>query len=268
MTAILLMFACVAGPGAETLIDDLRVVAIVAEPPEVAPGAASTLTATIADPLDQGVDLLMWTCTDLGDGCSEAESAEPGTWPASPVLDNGQASLTATVSPFLGAIVDDTAALPLVTVWALACAPGVCPAADELTADDLADPSGLMATLPLDGVALSLASLWTSARAEPHQNPLLAANFDGPLTAAPGDEVDLEFLVTRLSDPDAELSLYAYATAGGFALPTSPTIDRSPATRTFYAPEDAASGDVIDLWVVLVDDVGGAAVWTGSLLVE
>ena len=120
MTAILLMFACVAGPGAETLIDDLRVVAIVAEPPEVAPGAASTLTATIADPLDQGVDLLMWTCTDLGDGCSEAESAEPGTWPASVGLDEGRASITATVSPFLGAIVDDTAALPLVTVWALA----------------------------------------------------------------------------------------------------------------------------------------------------
>jgi hypothetical protein len=268
MTAFLLMLACVAGPGVETLIDDLRVVAIVAEPPEVAPGATSTLTATVADPTEEGVELLMWTCTDLGEGCVEGESAEPGTWPASPEVTDGLASVSATVSPFLSAIVDDTEALPLVTVWALACAPGICPTADELSAEQLADPSDLMATLPLEGVALSVASLWTSMRTEPHQNPLLAPDFDSTLTVAPGEEVDLDFLVTRLGDETAELSLYGYASAGGFALPTSPVIDTSPATRTYFAPEDAVSGDVIDLWVVLVDDLGGAAVWTGTLLVE
>ena len=75
---MILIFAlgCGAGPNDETLVDELRVLAMVAEPPEVAPGAESTVEVTVADPEGVGPDVIVWTCTDLGDGCLEA--ALPG----------------------------------------------------------------------------------------------------------------------------------------------------------------------------------------------
>jgi hypothetical protein len=263
MTApLLLLLACTAGPGEETLIEDLRVLALVQEPPEVAPGGASAVEALVVDPEGRAPTVWMWTCTDLGEGCLEA--GEEGR-PAAPALAGDRARLDVQASPALAALAGEEA-LPLVSVWALACDPAVCTAPPDEAA--MADPRALLATLPIEGVALSGTALWVGAGPDPHQNPVLTPDFDSLPAVAPGEALDLDFLVTRRSDDGAALSLYAYASAGGFALPVSAEVERSPSTRTWYAPEDAAPGEEIDLWVVLVDERAGAAVWQGTVQVE
>ncbi|MEN9787188.1 MAG: hypothetical protein RLZZ299_2452 [Pseudomonadota bacterium] len=72
MTTLLLLAAC-GGLNDETTLTELRVVAMIAEPPEVGPGQATTVTSHIVDPADAGFEVLTWTCTDLGDGCLEPD---------------------------------------------------------------------------------------------------------------------------------------------------------------------------------------------------
>ncbi len=55
---------CAMGPNTETLIDDLRVVGVTLDPPEAAPGQSVAVDVTVADPEEQGAELLFWTCTD------------------------------------------------------------------------------------------------------------------------------------------------------------------------------------------------------------
>ena len=53
------------GANEDTLVDELRVMAVVSDPPEVAPAATTTITATVADPLGVEPDVMLWTCTNL-----------------------------------------------------------------------------------------------------------------------------------------------------------------------------------------------------------
>ena len=69
MIVLLALAACGEGPSDESLIANLQVVSVVAEPPEVGPGEAVTLTATVADPAALAPEVLVWTCTSLGEGC-------------------------------------------------------------------------------------------------------------------------------------------------------------------------------------------------------
>ena len=64
LLSALFLGACM-GPNDETLVVELRVMAMVAEPPEVAPGAMTTITVHVADPLDEAPEVLFWTCADL-----------------------------------------------------------------------------------------------------------------------------------------------------------------------------------------------------------
>ena len=48
LSALALGAGC-GGANDETVVDELRVMAIVADPPEIAPGATATVTATVTD---------------------------------------------------------------------------------------------------------------------------------------------------------------------------------------------------------------------------
>ena len=76
MTALLLLLAC-GGVNDETVLSELRVLAMVAEPPEVGPGQSTTVTSWIADPTKTGFEVLTWACTDLGEGCLEPTLGVP-----------------------------------------------------------------------------------------------------------------------------------------------------------------------------------------------
>ena len=263
-----LLLAGCGGPNEETLLDELRVIAVVAEPPEVAPGATTTLTATTVDPAGVGPDVLLWTCTDLGDGCLEAAAPGFGATLATPV---DGAVVTERAAPVeLGPLVaDGTTVLPVFT-WALACAPGVCPVVDLAASDPapgtadgdtlaawLADPIGGMADLPIEGTSLALTTLGVSTRAEPLVNPTVTPRFEA-LAATPEGSAQLPFTV------EAGATAWGMTTAGGFDRASYDVVDGA-VTLTWIAPEEP--GDV-DLYVVVNGAEGGSALWRGAATVD
>ena len=74
----------------ETLVDELRVIASIAEPPEVKPGETFTYTSYIANPDNEDTVAATWVCTNLGDGCVEAQGGVDSLGTMEP---EGQASV-------------------------------------------------------------------------------------------------------------------------------------------------------------------------------
>lgn len=254
---ILLLAACAAGPNEETLLDEVRVVAVVVEPPEVAPGEAATVTVTVADPLGEGPGALAWTCTNLGDGCLEA--AEPGLGALTGEVEDGRLVATKTAPAALaGVVADGETVLPL-PLWVLACVPGLCPLVDDPTADPeataafFADPFAGMEDLPMVGASLALGRVAISTRATPLANPVVTTDVT-EVTAAPGEAVDLVFAV------EGGATAYGYTTGGGFDMTEYPVKDGA-VTLTWYAPEEPGE---FRLYIVVNGEDGGSAIWEAT----
>ncbi len=105
-TLFLLLAAC-GGRNDETTLTELRVVAMIAAPPEVGPGQSTTLTSVIVDPAAKGVETLTWTCTNLGEGCLEPTLGLSWYVTGTPDLD-GLVSATFTVPGLGGPPASDT----------------------------------------------------------------------------------------------------------------------------------------------------------------
>lgn len=266
---LLLLVGC-GGANDETLVDELRVMAIVAEPPEVAPGADSTVSVYVADPTAVGPDVLTWTCTNLGDGCLEASDPGQGTTLGS--VDGGTLDASVVASTALAGVVADGETVFPVLTWALACAPGTCPVIDlaasqpdpgsqeaEELAAFLADPFSAVADLPLQGTSLAYSQVGVSMREVPLVNPTLLATEPEPVVAA-GGEVDLAFTV----EGDGALTAYGYTTLGGFGA-TSYDVADGAVTMTWFGSEEPGEAE---LWVIVNGEDGGSAVWTGVGTVE
>ncbi|MCP4809145.1 MAG: hypothetical protein GY913_12975 [Proteobacteria bacterium] len=255
---ILLMLAC-AGPSEDTLIDELRVLAILAEAPEAAPGQTLAVETVVVDPFEDH-QLLQWTCTSLAPGtCLEADEE---TWEDltvdEPVTDF-------TISPALAAVAGDEP-LPLVSRWALACEPGACPFLDGLSGSipddlraDLQDPAELLRDLPLEGVSLAVQPVDVSTRTDMAENP--AVTCTGPSEAKPGETVDFECEVAGGFQEDA--AIWGYTSAGawiGASMPLAP--DDTSATYSWVAPD---AEQQVELWLVVTDGGRGTAVWSAPL---
>lgn len=258
------------GPNEETLLDELRVLAVVLEPPELAPGESTTVSAVVVDPLAEGVEALIWTCADLGEGCLEAAAPAQGSTVATPV-DGVISAEIAVPSALAGAVADGETVLP-VPLWTLVCAPGLCDvialaaSAPAVGSEDaqplsafLADPSAAMAELPLSGTSLALTLLRVSQRADPITNPVLTSTLTA-LTAAPEESVDIPLTVASADTTTA----YGYATGGGFDGTDAPVVDGT-VTLTWIAPEEEGT---YDLYIVVTGEDGGSAVWQMVATVE
>lgn len=217
-----------------------------------------TITATVADPLETGADVLIWHCTNLGDGCLEEGSDH--AWVES--LVDGQATATTTVPAALGAFASDEPFRGL-SAWALACEPGLCPQMDDPTVYDLADPTSWLADLPIHGVSLAFLPLAVSTRTERVENPVLTPDFDVPTAVAGGESFDLHFLVGLSVVAGPDTLAFGYATGGGFEKTEYTVGDDGEVTLTWIAPDEA--GD-IDIFVEVNDGAGGVGVWTGSVV--
>ena len=266
-----LLAACMPGPSAETLVDELRVIAAVAEPPEVAPGEASAFEVVVADPLGGGAQVAAWMCTPVGvDVCAEADQ------PLAERLAVG----TLQDGSFDGTLVVSQAAAPFVTdepvpvpVWILACAPGRCPELDALVAAAeagdasdavetiLATPTTWIADLPIDGVSLAAKELWVSTRPEGDRNHNPVLTVDGPLTSPAGAEVTLEVTV---DDADDVAQVVGLSTGGGFGLPAFDVL-AGQAVMRWFAPEEPGE---VRLYTVATDGRGGTAVWLADATIE
>lgn len=274
MMTWLLLAACSMGPSAETLIDELRVVAIRAEPPEAAPGESVSLSVTVADPQARGFDTLLWTCTLAGESCAESAGYSNGVWDG--LVLSPAAETYAVPSAFSSFLTEEP--LPLVQVWALSCEPGLCPpieaARDLSTADApqlqgwLTDPTSFLADLPLEGVSLGLRSVLLSTRSEGERvrNPAVTCTLDGddPLVAEAGGE--LLFTCALEGDITDRSSVWGYATGGGWEGATV-ALEAGDAEVSYrwFAPEEAGP---VEIWVVAVDGAGGVGLWSAVVAVE
>ncbi|HMV68223.1 MAG TPA: hypothetical protein PKA64_15355 [Myxococcota bacterium] len=272
--ALALLAACDAGPADPTVIDELTVLAIVAHPPEVAPGQSLGLDVWAVDPAGRAADLAVWSCTPWDDGCAEATVVgaplERWTWarrdargPQHPRFDVPLEAVAAIPPP---------AQTASVYLWALACRPGACdlpgllldpppdgtPERAALMAR-LADPYALLDGRPFDEASLAVHRIVLSLRSPESRNlpPVVLRIGDEPLMTRPGGSLSLSFLVT-----DA-LVVWPYATGGGFEYPRYAVADGGTGVR-WLAPDRPG---VFDLFVIADDAIGGTALWSGQAIV-
>ncbi|RME29189.1 MAG: hypothetical protein D6798_00685 [Deltaproteobacteria bacterium] len=265
----LFLVAC-GGPADVTVIHDVQVIHVGAEPPDVEPGQATTLTATIADPLGGGVEVLAWACTDLGAGCIEdtGQAAVDRVSLRIPVDEQVSFDLVAPAS-VTDPDATDTGGMPVdafVGAWVFACRPGICPQFDLLRSDPapgsgddealrdfLADPTAALVDLPVDGVSLARRRVRVRAPGEaPNGNPALALADGDPLSLSVGGETPLEVELTD-ETPEA-LQLDGATTIGGLAPART---DGSSPRFTWFAGDTPGTGRI---YIVARDGLGGSAV--------
>jgi hypothetical protein len=265
-----LLAACEDGPNDETVVDELTVLAMVAQPPEVGPGETLDLDVWVVDPAGAGVDLLVWACTPVGEQCAETAvlSAPLSTWSRVWRGVSGPQRASFPIPVEAGLVIEPPAQTTSFFVWALACAPGVCdlhrrvelapppgsPAWSSVV-EELADPTSQLDGRPIEVAALSVRRLVLSIRPPGERNlpPTLLRVGDEPLFAAPGEELVLAFQVT-----DATL-VWPYATAGGFEYARY-AVSQGTAGMRWVAPDQPGP---VELYVVADDGLGGAAIWAG-----
>jgi hypothetical protein len=266
--ALLGLAACVSSTPDLTLIDRLQVIALVAEPPEVGPGEHLRLTTHVLDPERAAFDVLMWFCTDLGDGC--AERGDPGL-PLSAfarvVRDADRAAgVSFLVPPQVGEVLGGSVRVTTFVGWALACRPGSCPILDEVEADPapnspaweatvaaLAVPRDLVLGRSLDEASLAYRRLTLSIRSfeERNMNPILRFEGVRPIEVQAGRSLRLVFDVFdgAIANP--------YSSTGGFER-SSYVVNSGELLANWTAPEQPGLSELV---VVVDDALGGAAVW-------
>ena len=274
MISLFLLVGC-GDTSPETLVDELRVMASVAEPPEVRPDTAFTYNTYLANPDEDDVVSITWVCTNLGDGCLEAQGGSKSIGYAEL---NGSAPVweqELSVSPVLMGMLDDEA-MTATQVWTLACTRGTCPIIDEVkpvanTTDPwpesiretLANPLPWMSDLPMQGVSLAYQLLSTSLSDTPHQNPRLAPDENVPESLTRNKSFSLTFNIDGILSEDAQV--YNYISGGGFKFPNTFVTAGATVTLEGVAPK---SDDETRVWVVLTDGLGGVAVWTEEFSIE
>jgi hypothetical protein len=255
----------------ETLVEELRVLASIASPPEVRPGELFQYESFAFNPDQESVESLTWVCTNLGDGCLEAGGGALSlyTTELDGLAPKWERSLS--VSPGLAPILDETGPLDGTQVWTLTCVAGRCPVIEDARGldgltewpeklhSDLMNPLEWMADLPMAGVSIAYQLLTTSLSDTPHENPSLEPDSDNPTEFSRGTKFELSFELTGNFTDQAQL--YNYASGGGFKSLSTFVNDDEYVTVTGTAPE---SGDEVHVWVVLVDGYGGIQVWAAE----
>jgi hypothetical protein len=172
--ALLGLVACGDMSSPLSVVDDLRVLDIRAEPASPAPGEVPEVTPLVFDATGEGFDTWTWWCT-ADDVCGR-EPLSPG---------------------------------PFVNVSVLACTPGLC-----TEPDDLSDPEPGLVSLPFEGVSLARRTFAISPSADVrlNDNPVWTVPPTVPETVAPGETVSIE--VGAEDDPSQTLTALPFATVG------------------------------------------------------
>jgi hypothetical protein len=240
LAPLLLLTACGMGPSDETLLDELRVIGAVVEPPEIAPGESVDVTATVVDPLQAGMELIIWACTPTTSGCAEDRLplAERMAVPAM-TGNTGTATLRTPIVP----LPEDTVISGI--VWLLACEPDLCEVIAEAR------------------TALANDSDFPDALRDRNANPIITVT--APLPATILAEEELDFPLDILDDTVTDgLVAVGLTTGGGFGSPLFDVFE-GRADLVYFAPDQSG---VVDLYVIVEDGNGGSAVWTGQTTVE
>jgi hypothetical protein len=257
------------GPSDETLLDELRVIAAVAEPPEISPGESVDITATVVDPLEAGMEMVIWACTPTVGGCAEDRLPLDERLAVPAITDS---TATATLRTPIVPLPEDTVISGI--VWLMACEPGLCDVIEDARTalandgdfpDALRDPVSLLQGLPLTGVSLATRSVGLSNRPVEERNANPVITVTAPLPDTITAEEELEFPLDISDDTVTDvLVAVGLTTGGGFGAPLFDVLE-GRADLTYFAPD---SSGVVDLYVIAEDGDGGSAIWKGQTTVE
>lgn len=174
----LLLAGCGAMESPLSIVDDLRVVAMVVEPAAPAPGEPFTVEPIVIDANGAGYDTWTWWC--VLDQCAEG--------PLPPLPD--ELPFPAQLSTY-------------------ACAPQGCEAPG-----DPADPDAWLAERPFETTSLTTQAMLQSPDVDTRLNTNPVLSIDGPERVAPGETAELTALVDDVQFED--LRLAGYASKGSF----------------------------------------------------
>ena len=266
-----------------TLVDELRVMAIQTEPAEISPFDQDViLRLLIAEPQNRSVDVMYWTCTNLGDGCLEGELyAEDLTqWPQlfsrSTLLTERELS----IPPALGGVIDSLPpdAIPFfgTIMWVLACVEEECSILEDvkqgrIDQEALSNPLDVIGSLPFGVASLAFSSIPISNRTieERIQNPVLVAIDPQERIQEPEETLDLSFSYSLNAQPNEDSLIYGYTTLGGFEESSRSNAqlqqEEGEVVLSWFAPETEGVGEA---YVILENGEGGTAIWYGDVEVK
>ena len=276
--SLLILIAC-GGADPDTLIPDLRVMAIRQQPAEANPFAPITVEVWVANPEQKNVDIMVWPCTSFGEDCLETEyyteQSEP--WARAFSIEGNDAALYATatlsIPPLLGGLLqeipEEEQPFRGGQLAVLACNAGLCPTINRVKAgiqpiEDLKNPTDLMSELPIFGASLAKRSLTLSNRdpALAIQHPELTASFELPIKTTLETDITLPFEVKLNSDANEDSLIYGYATAGAFGMNNRVNnllrTSEGTAELNWVSPDQQGEAQ---LYVIVENGVGGIDVW-------
>ena len=279
---LLFLFSCsMSSPS--TVVDELRVLAIQTEPAEIAPTETEAqLNLLVADPLEEGADIMVWSCTNLGEGCLEKDFYEGrfddwiGVYRRESLLTELPLSIPSVLGGLLSEYPEESLPFQGSLIWVLACVPEQCPIIESVKQgyydmEALSDPFSLLNDLPFDGVSLSFRSLNLSLRPEEEriQNPVMQPMFETPLSMPLGESQILDFSYSLNGVPTEDSLVYGYATAGSFSESDRRRTQLQEQAGAFslewFSSEEPQEGEV---FIILENGLGGTGIWTSTASIE
>lgn len=268
---LLLLTACGAVP--DTLLDELRVISLRADPAAVSFQDPTTLTATVFRPTEAPTEVLLWTCIPSDGACLEGTLVPEWTdWTSVTTLEGAAEDANLTLTWPVGTAslwesVGERASLP---VWALACNVGRCPLIEtvrqepaldspegEAAMADLAAVTEAIGDLPLTGTALSLRAVPVALPGVDAENPVVEATSLPSSAVAAEEEASLTFQVTH----PGVVRAYPMTDAGGFTN-REVTVRDGSVTLTWVGPAEAGTARI---YVAFEAEDGGSTLWRGTL---
>ncbi|TVQ90622.1 MAG: hypothetical protein EA397_12385 [Deltaproteobacteria bacterium] len=266
---LLPLFVACGGPDQTTLVDELRILAMIPDSPEVEPGQSVHVTPIIVDPQGEGVESVSWLCTIAGPPgtpCGELMGPDPR---ASLTTFEGSEPFSLVVDHRLSAALPEPESFLDIELRTLTCSPGVCPILADVVGSGplgepvvqaLSDPFTLLQELPIEGVSYARRPLRVSRRPAELRllAPLVEASFS-PVEPGLDAEVEVEI---RVDHPrEDELTAFGFATAGGFG-PATVEVVEGEAKLTWFAPEEPTEAR---LWVIVSSEAGEEGVWSAEV---
>ena len=260
------LVGCAIGPDTSTLLADTQVVMVRSDPPALGAGQVATLETLIVDPQERGLEVMQWTCTFAGEGCLEPQFAmdESDPWPGLVYEDSERFEGSVMASPALAEVLGPEP-VPLLSIWTLACEPGLCPLMDaegDALMEGLESPADLLQDLPIYGVSLSQRRIRVAGVPLEATNPTIVC--EGPSEGVVEEE--MAFSCTVEGEFAEQAAVYGYANSGGWEGQSVQILNGAVELDYNYFPSEEPGP--VDLYLVLQDGNGGSALWEATVDVQ
>ena len=250
------LFLACSGPDSETLVDELRIMAIQSNPMEIRlqdfqqqeapvdvpnrfdifqPSTVEyfhpSVRLLVSNPSGEPYNIAIWQCSNIGDGCLESDLYSSGlmNWIWAGTESDRVLEIPLEYNPVWPSLITTELPIsPLTGVWAWVCRPGDCPTLDAAVAnvvveEAFANPFDLGEDFPISDTSLAFKQLWVSdfeAFVPRFENPVLSPidlpEYNPIPLTSDFASLPMTFDVTFSQVDTDSATIFGYATNGGF----------------------------------------------------